>query len=210
MKRNAPASRSPRQRRSAPRGGNPDEPLILVDAGNRARGSAGKWDVHAAGMLHRAFSIFLVDPAGRILLQQRSRRKYHSGGLWANTCCGHPRPVERTAAAARRRLGEELGADAPLRLGFRTRYHTRLANGLIEHELVHVYFGPAPRTVRPAAAEVARVAWLTLAELRADLRRRPGRYAYWLRHYLGRHLLAVRRGLRTAQGAQTVPGALRT
>jgi isopentenyl-diphosphate delta-isomerase len=91
-----------------------DEQLILVDESNRAVGTAGKTKVHRAGLLHRAFSIFLVDGRGRLLLQQRSRAKYHSGGLWANSCCGHPRPGERTLAAAHRRLHEELGVRSDL------------------------------------------------------------------------------------------------
>ena len=91
----------------APKGSN--EPLILVDESNRAIGAAPKQAIHVAGLLHRAFSIFMVDARGRILLQQRNPRKYHSGGLWANSCCGHPRPGERTVTAARRRLNEELG-----------------------------------------------------------------------------------------------------
>src|SRR5207237_222810 len=88
-----------------------DEPLILVDESNRAVGSAGKLAIHRSGLLHRAFSIFMVDAHGRVLLQQRHPKKYHSGGLWANSCCGHPRPGEKTITAARRRLGEELGVD---------------------------------------------------------------------------------------------------
>src|SRR5688500_12367402 len=100
------------------------EHLILIDERNHAIGRAEKWDVHARGLLHRAFSIFLVDDAGRVLLQQRSRQKYHSAGLWANSCCGHPRPGERTHAAAKRRLHEELGATTALRYGFRARYRT--------------------------------------------------------------------------------------
>ncbi|MBV8289625.1 MAG: NUDIX domain-containing protein, partial [Hyphomicrobiales bacterium] len=86
-----------------------EEQLILVDERNRATGSAGKTAIHRAGLLHRAFSIFVVDARGRIVVQQRSPDKYHSGGLWANSCCGHPRCGERTIAAARRRLNEELG-----------------------------------------------------------------------------------------------------
>ena len=93
---------------------NPPEELILVDSRNRALGEAEKWAVHKKGLLHRAFSIFLVDHEGRLLLQRRSAIKYHSAGLWANSCCGHPRPHERTLAAARRRLREELGARVPV------------------------------------------------------------------------------------------------
>ncbi len=172
-----------------------NEPLILVDDRNRAIGQAGKQDVHSAGLLHRAFSIFLVDGNGRLVLQRRSRAKYHSGGLWANSCCGHPRPRERTHAAARRRLVEELGATAPLHFGFRARYRTELANGLIENEVVYVYFGAAPVHFAPNPAEVLSVATMGLSELNTDIAHHPRRYAYWLRYYLKNHYAAIRRGV---------------
>jgi isopentenyl-diphosphate delta-isomerase len=173
--------------------------LILVDARNRAVGRAGKMEVHRRGLRHRAFSIFLVDEAGRLLLQRRSRRKYHSAGLWANSCCGHPSPGERTHQAARRRLREELGASARLKFGFRTQYRTALPNGLIEHEIVHVYVGREPRKVMPNPQEVAATAHLSLAELRQDVARRPRRYAYWLRYYLKNHLPALARAIGTVR-----------
>jgi isopentenyl-diphosphate delta-isomerase len=176
-------------------GARDDEPLILVDEHNRATGRAGKRAVHTRGLLHRAFSIFLVDATGRLLLQQRSRAKYHSGGLWANSCCGHPRPGERTRAAAQRRLREELGATTGLQFGFRARYRTALANGLVENEIVYVYFGGAPAALRPNPAEVGAVRSLSLAALRTDIARHPRRYAYWLRHYLRNHAAAIRRGI---------------
>jgi isopentenyl-diphosphate delta-isomerase len=172
------------------------EQLILVNQHNRAVGCGEKYAVHAAGLLHRAFSIFLVDADGRILLQQRSKEKYHSGGLWANSCCGHPRRGETTLRAARRRLGEELGADAPLRFTFRARYCTALANGLTENEIVYVFFGPAPASLAPNPAEVSAVAWLSLENLAADIARHPRRYAYWLRYYLKNHHAALRRETR--------------
>lgn len=175
------------------------EQLILIDERNRAIGRAEKWDVHARGLLHRAFSVFLVDGSGRVLLQRRSRAKYHSAGLWANSCCGHPRPGERTAAAARRRLGEELGASAPVRFAFRARYCTTLSNGLTENEAVYVFFGPAPEALRPNPEEVSHVAFMTVDELAADIRRRPKRYAYWLRFYMLNHLAAIRRAVRQAR-----------
>ncbi len=179
----------------------PREELILVDSRDRAIGRAEKWAVHRDGLLHRAFSIFLVDARGRLLLQQRSRVKYHSAGLWANSCCGHPRPGERTAAAARRRLREELGVGSTLRRGFRARYRTTLPNGLIENEIVHVYFGPGGSPLEPNPAEVARTDWTSLAALRRDVRRRPARYAYWLRYYLENHSSAIRAELRRVRGA---------
>ncbi len=169
------------------------EELILVNERNRAIGRAEKWAVHREARLHRAFSIFLVDPSGRLLLQRRSRAKYHSGGLWANSCCGHPRPGEPTLAAARRRLGEELGAQAALRFGFRARYRTELPNGLTENEIVYVYFGVAPTSFALNPDEVAAVGWMTLSELKANIARRPAKYAYWLRYYLKNHFAALRR-----------------
>jgi isopentenyl-diphosphate Delta-isomerase len=174
------------------------ENLILVDERNRAIGRGEKGAVHEQGLLHRAFSIFLVDARGRLLLQRRSRAKYHSAGLWANSCCGHPRPGERTMAAARRRLREELGASAKLRFSFRARYRTELPNGLIENEIVYVYFGRAQESserMSPNPAEVSEVGWMTLPELNRDLVRHPRRYAYWLRYYLKKHYTAIRRGV---------------
>src|SRR5262245_60091810 len=106
-----------------------EERLILVDERNRAAGVGGKNAVHRKGLLHRAFSIFIVDDKGRLLLQKRSATKYHSGGLWANSCCGHPRPGEPTVTAARRRLAEELAIEAPLTFGFFSRYRAALDGG---------------------------------------------------------------------------------
>ncbi len=173
------------------------EDLILVDERNRAIGRAEKWVVHREARLHRAFSIFLVDGAGRLLLQKRSRAKYHSGGLWANSCCGHPRPGERTLTAARRRLGEELGSTARLRFGFQARYRTTLPNGLTENEIVYVFFGVAPSEFALNPKEVSALASMTLPALNADIARRPARYAYWLRYYLKNHYAALRRDVAT-------------
>lgn len=167
------------------------EQLILVDDHNRARGVADKQATHAAGLLHRAFSIFLVDDRGRLLLQRRSRSKYHSPGLWANTCCGHPRPGETTRRAAQRRLTEELGAAARLRFGFRARYCTTLPNGLTENELVYVFFGAAPNAFAPNPEEVAELRWQRLEDLQRDIARSPARYAYWIRYYLKNHYDAI-------------------
>ena len=173
--------------------------LLLVDERNRAIGRAEKWTVHKRALLHRAFSIFLVYPGGKMLLQKRSRDKYHSAGLWANSCCGHPSPGERTMQAARRRLREELGATARLRFGFRARYCTALPNGLTENEIVYVYFGAAPIALRLDPTEVAATALMSLPKLRADIARRPTRYAYWLRYYLKKHYPAIRRGIAAAR-----------
>ena len=130
-----------------------------------------------------------------MLLQRRQLTKYHSGGLWANSCCGHPRPGERTLGAARRRLQEELGVAVPLRLGFVTRYRSAFTNGLAENEIVHVYFGVLPAAVRPDRTEIMAIARVTLAELRRDAAARPDDYAFWLKYYLQHHRRALGRGL---------------
>jgi len=174
------------------------EHLILVNAQNRAVGRGEKRAVHEAGLLHRAFSVFLTDDAGRILLQQRSRKKYHSGGLWANSCCGHPRPGETTLHAAERRLGEELGATTKLRFGFKTHYRAEFANGLAENEIVYVYFGALPAKLRLNPTEVASVALRTLAELKTDAAQHSEKYVFWLNHYLTQHDREIRAGLKAA------------
>jgi isopentenyl-diphosphate delta-isomerase len=172
-----------------------DDELIVVDARNRAIGRAGKREAHEEGLLHRAFSICLVDRAGQMLLQQRHPAKYHSGGLWANSCCGHPRPGERTLPAARRRLFEELGAKAPLHFGFTTHYRATFPNGLSENEIVAVYFGLTPPTLSLNPREVSAVTAMSLRALRADIRRRPGIYAIWLQHYVLHHFELIGAGI---------------
>jgi isopentenyl-diphosphate Delta-isomerase len=171
------------------------EMLILVDEHNRRIGLGEKLDVHRRGQLHRAFSIFLADGAGRVLLQRRFAGKYHSGGLWANTCCGHPRFDEKTLPAANRRLGEELGMAARLGYAFQARYETKLDHGLIENELVYVYLGRIESAPMPNPLEVSETRLMTLDALAADADRNPDAYAYWLRHYLRRHLGALKDGV---------------
>jgi isopentenyl-diphosphate delta-isomerase len=175
-----------------------DEPLILVDESNRAVGTAGKTAVHRAGLLHRAFSIFIVDERGRIVLQQRSRKKYHSAGLWANSCCGHPRPGERTLAAAHRRLNEELGISSPLSFGFYSRYQTDLDHGMQENEFVYVYFGPLTAPPLPDPAEVSAVEPASPAHINQRIKQRPNSFTYWLRHYMQNHSSDIARLARMA------------
>lgn len=175
------------------------EQLILVNAQNRAVGRGEKQAVHAAGLLHRAFSVFLVASDGRVLLQRRSPEKYHSGGLWANSCCGHPRPGETTLHAAERRIGEELGATAKLHFGFRTHYRAAFANGLAENEIVYVYFGALPAKLELNPHEVASVELRSLDELQRDAAQRPKKYVFWLNHYLVQHDREIRAGLKAVK-----------
>jgi isopentenyl-diphosphate delta-isomerase len=182
-----------------------EERLILVDEKNRATGVGGKTPVHRAGLLHRAFSIFIVDDQGRILLQRRSRRKYHSGGLLANSCCGHPRPGETTQAAARRRLTEELGIQAPLTFGFFSRYRAELDGGMQENEFVYVYFGPLTAQPHPDPAEVSDVEFASADEIARRIARRPDDFVYWLRHYFENHEREIARLVkRTARTAAPI------
>jgi isopentenyl-diphosphate delta-isomerase len=187
-----------------------EERLILVDENNRARGFGEKTPVHRAGLLHRAFSIFIVDDEGRILLQRRSAAKYHSGGLWANSCCGHPRPGETTLAAARRRLTEELGVSAPLSFGFFSRYRAELNGGMQENEFVYVYFGPLTAEPEPDPAEVAAVELLSAEEIRRRVARTPDAFTYWLKHYLRNHYSdIIRLAARAARTAVACDAAAR-
>jgi isopentenyl-diphosphate delta-isomerase len=170
-----------------------EEQLILVDEDNRAVGSAGKTTIHRRGLLHRAFSVFVVDSCGRIVLQRRNPKKYHSGGLWANSCCGHPRPGERTISAARRRLDEELGLRSPLSFGFFARYRAELDNGMQENELVYVFFGPLLRETRPNPEEVVELAVLSCDDIRRRLLAHPVEFTFWLKHYFSNHAPQIKR-----------------
>ncbi|MFI5893424.1 isopentenyl-diphosphate Delta-isomerase [Actinoplanes sp. NPDC051513] len=164
----------------------------LVDVSGISAGSASVFDAHQApGMLHRAFSVFLRDPAtGRVLLQQRAAVKTRFPLLWANTCCGHPAPGEDVAVAAGRRLAEELGiVGASLTpVGVYTYRAADPGSGRVEHEYDHVLLGDLPAGVRvaPEPAEVAGVRWVSMPALQAGLAADPGSYAPWLSGVTGR------------------------
>lgn len=157
----------------------------LVDESGRGLGSSTVEDAHQApGQLHRAFSVVLADPDGRLLLQQRAPVKSRFPLRWANACCGHPAPGEDVIAAATKRLGEELGVDAvPLtEVGVYRYFAEDPATGRVEYEYDHVLLGSvdAGLPVRPDPDEVAAVRWVSLDDLRADLREQPRAYAPWL------------------------------
>jgi isopentenyl-diphosphate delta-isomerase len=157
------------------------ERVILVDHNDQAIGALEKLRAHEEGRLHRAFSIFIFDADGRMLLQKRSSTKYHSGGLWSNTCCGHPRPGETTLAAALRRLKEEMSLSCELREAFTFFYKASLDNKLVEHELDHVLIGEFDGALAPDPAEVEDWRWLSLQDLRDEIRERPDDFTYWLK-----------------------------
>ena len=160
-----------------------EEQVILVDERDREVGTREKLAAHEnGGVLHRAFSVFLVDSRGRWLLQQRAAGKYHFPGLWTNACCSHPRPGENTADAAHRRLREELGLDCPLTERFQFIYKaTSAAEGLTEHEFDHVFTGRCDGEVRPDPAEVAAVRRVAPTELEREVRKHPERFTPWFK-----------------------------
>ncbi len=156
-----------------------EETLNLVDeAGNRV-GSMEKLAAHRAGALHEAFSIFIVNSRGDAMLQKRSRKKYHSGGLWSNACCGHPREGEPLEAAAHRRLREEMGFDCALAEIFSFIYRKEFPNGLVEHEFDHVFLGRYEREPRLNKKEASDWKWSSLSRIERDLATVPGAYTYW-------------------------------
>ena len=157
------------------------EQLILVDASDRELGVGEKMQVHRAGALHRAFSVFVFDRSGRLLMQKRAADKYHSGGLWSNTACGHPRPGEATLGAARRRLHEEMGFDCELREAFQFLYRAELGEALVEHEYDHVFVGKYEGDPAPDPSEVSEWRWVTLGELLKGLSEQPHLYSRWLK-----------------------------
>lgn len=162
------------------------ERVVLVDDQDRRIGTADKLEAHRNPRLHRAFSVFVVNPSGELLLQRRARGKYHSGGLWSNTCCGHPRPGEDTGEAAHRRLREEMGIDCPLARAFSFTYRAKLEGGMEEHELDHVFVGRFRGDPRPDPAEAEAWRWAPLDEVRSDLDRHPEAYTAWFRIALPR------------------------
>jgi len=160
-----------------------EEQVVLVDADDRPLGRAGKLAAHRKNLRHRAISVLVFDDAGRMLLQRRSAVKYHSPGLWSNACCTHPRPGEAAAAAAGRRLREEMGISLPLAFAGLFAYEAQVGPGLWENEVVHVFTGRYAGEVSPDPDEVQDFGWSEVAALRADIAAAAPRYTPWLRLY---------------------------
>jgi len=155
--------------------------VILVDEEDHPVGRREKLAAHVSGELHRAFSVFLFDADGRWLLQRRHPDKYHSGGLWTNTCCSHPAPGEKTSAAATDRLRWEMGIAAPLDAAFQFLYRAEFDNQLIEHELDHVFTGRFDGDPVPNPTEVSEWRWLGTEEMLSEMDAHPERFTYWFR-----------------------------
>ncbi len=158
----------------------------MVDSEDQEIGRMEKLEAHTLGMLHRAISVIVINSKGEILLQRRALDKYHSPGLWTNTCCSHPYPGEATTAAAGRRLNEEMGMSCQPEFLFKFEYRTRFNNGLIEHEMDHVYVCYSDETPTLNPCEAIDWKYMSLAALKADISNSPQRYTYWFKRIIER------------------------
>ena len=172
--------------------------VILVNEKDEMTGTMEKMQAHEQGLLHRAFSIFIFNRKGEMLLQQRADHKYHSPSLWTNACCSHPAPGEDVESAAHRRLMEELGFDTNLEHAFHFIYKTEFDNGLTENELDHVLIGHYDGEVIPNAAEVKDYCFMKMEELGDSLSHYPHKYTVWfgiafpmLENYMAQRRVAV-------------------
>jgi len=160
--------------------------VILVDHSDAQIGTMPKLEAHEKGLLHRAFSIFLFNSTGEMLMQQRALDKYHSAGLWSNTCCSHPLPNESTDDATRRRLKEEMGLECAMNAAFSFTYKAFFDNGLIEHEFDHVYFGITDECPIINTKEVNDWKYMSIPALLEDIHTKPELYTEWLKDCLDR------------------------
>ena len=155
--------------------------VILVDKNDKVLGEMEKMEAHEKGLLHRAISVFIVNSKGEWLIHQRAFNKYHSNGLWTNTCCSHPYPEETSIDAANRRLMEEMGMTAPLQEIFAFTYKEELDNQLTEHELDRVFIGFSDEKPQPNADEVANWKYIDFGELKKDVKNNPQNYTVWFK-----------------------------
>lgn len=153
----------------------------MVDENDVQSGVMEKQEAHQKGLLHRAFSIFVFNDKKELLLQQRAFAKYHSSGLWTNTCCGHPRPGENISSAAHRRLFEEMGFDCHLDQKHKFIYKTHLDNSLTEHELDYIFRGTYNGDINVNEAEVAYFKWVNLDWLKDDVDNNGQLYTVWFK-----------------------------
>jgi isopentenyl-diphosphate delta-isomerase len=157
----------------------PQEYVILVDEQDKELGMMEKMQAHLEGKLHRALSIFVFNSKKQLLLQKRANNKYHSAGLWTNTCCSHPRKNEAVETAANRRLQEEMGMSCELQYQFNFIYKAQLENNLTEHELDYVYTGFSDVTPITNTGEVSAYRYASIEEIENDLKLNPQNYTAW-------------------------------
>lgn len=156
-----------------------EEQVVLVDTNDQPLGLMPKMEAHKRGVLHRAFSVFVLNDKGELMLQQRALHKYHSPGLWTNTCCSHQRDGETNIGAGKRRLLEEMGFVTELREVTSFIYKAPFDNGLTEHELDHIMIGHFNDTPEINPEEVASWKWMPVEAVRDDIQKHPGNYTAW-------------------------------
>ncbi len=155
--------------------------IVLVDKNNKKIGVEDKIKAHKEGKLHRAFSIFIFNSKGELLIQRRAKTKYHSGGLWSNSVCSHPKPNEFYRQAAGRRLKEEMGFCCKLKKSFCFIYNTGFQNGLTENEYDCVFTGKFDGKPNPNKKEISGYKWVSVKRLKRDIIRNPNKYTVWLK-----------------------------
>lgn len=158
-----------------------EEQVILVDTNDTQIGLMPKMEAHVKAVLHRAFSVFIFNDNGELMLQQRASEKYHSPLEWANTCCSHQRDGEASLEAGKRRLQEEMGFECELEEVFTFIYKAPFENGLTEHELDHVMIGKYNGTATINKEEVETYKWMPLEEIKVDMELQPKIYTVWFR-----------------------------
>ncbi|RZJ70888.1 isopentenyl-diphosphate Delta-isomerase [Flavobacterium sp.] len=171
-----------------------EEKVILVNENDEQIGLMPKLEAHEKAVLHRAFSVFILNDKNELMLQQRAAQKYHSPLLWTNTCCSHQREGESNLEAGTRRLREEMGFETELRELFHFIYKAPFDNGLTEHELDHVMIGFYKGEPKINEEEVEDWKWMAIDDVKRDMERRPELYTIWTRiifdefyHYLDEH-----------------------
>jgi isopentenyl-diphosphate delta-isomerase len=167
----------------------------LVDKNDNNVGAMEKLEAHEKGVLHRAISVLLFNTKGEILLQRRALHKYHTPGLWTNTCCSHPYPEEEPKTAATRRLLEEMGLKEELDFVLKFIYKADFDNGLIEHELDHVFIGFSNQTPHLNTDEAMAFNWMTIQQLKKDIRNHPENYTYWFKLIMNDHFDQIQKRL---------------
>ena len=163
----------------------------LVNPNDEPIGSMEKLEAHQKGLLHRAISVLIFNSKGEMLLQRRALKKYHSPGLWTNTCCSHPYPFEIPEDAASRRLNEEMNIESKLNFAFKFIYKTEFSNGLIENELDHVFIGYSDETPHLNTDEAVAFRWVTIKDLHRDIEKNPENYTVWFKIIIEEHLKQV-------------------
>jgi isopentenyl-diphosphate Delta-isomerase len=164
------------------------EKVIIVDKKNKKIGEEEKLKAHQEGKLHRAFSIFIFNSRGELLLQKRAENKYHSGGLWSNTVCSHPRPNESLISAAHRRLKQEMGFDCMLKYVFKFHYRVSLDKSLIENEIDSIFIGKYEKEVLINKEEVSEFKWISLNDLQQDIILNQNKYTQWFKIILEKYI----------------------